>query len=138
MARAVLVVGAVAFAAGGCCALAAVGVDRLLVLLPPLAVDADAVGGAALGVSLVAIAAGASRRPRCPARGGAWRPAGLPAVRRPGGRHVGLAGSVRQRGLAGHPPCRSSPRGAASLAAAVGYALAAVRLARELGSGAAS
>ena len=54
MGRAVLVVGAVV------CAVAAVlgtlvsafGIERLLALLPPLAIDADAVGGAVLAVSL--------------------------------------------------------------------------------------
>lgn len=60
MSRAVLAIGAVVWAltAAGAIGLTIVGVDRLLALLPPLAIDADAVGGAATAVG-VALAIGA-------------------------------------------------------------------------------
>jgi hypothetical protein len=54
--RAVLAIGAACWglAAAGALGLTIVGVDRLLTLLPPLAIDAEAVGGAvtAVGVAL--------------------------------------------------------------------------------------
>lgn len=62
MGRAVLAAGAAiwGFAAVAAAVVAIFGVERLLALLPPLAIDADAVGGAALAVSLaLAVAAAA-------------------------------------------------------------------------------
>lgn len=54
MGRAVLAAGALLWgvAAAAAAAVAVAGVDRLLALLPPLAVDADAVRGAAVAVSV--------------------------------------------------------------------------------------
>jgi hypothetical protein len=59
--RAVLIIGAVVWglAAAAAALIAAIGLDRLLALLPPLAIDADAVRGAivANGIILALVAA---------------------------------------------------------------------------------
>ena len=144
MARLVLVIGAVAFllAGAGTFALAAVGVEQLLSMLPPLAIDADAVGGAltALALAFVAtgtahlfIVAGLREGRRWAASAGALLAGVLAAA------FVGLAAAAISSAL--RSPGYALPLvagGAVATCVAIGYALVAVRLARELGSGSAS
>ncbi len=144
MARTFLVIGAVAFLLAGVFtfALAAVGVERLLTMLPPLAIDADAVGGAltALALSFVAtgtvhlfVVAGLRERRRWAASAGALLAGVLAAA------FVGLATAAISSAL--RSPANALPLlmgAAAATFAAISYALVAVRLARELGSGSAS
>ena len=144
MARTFLVIGAVAFLLAGAFtfALAAVGVERLLTVLPPLAIDADAVGGAltALALTFVAtgtvhlfVVAGLREGRRWAASAGALLAGVLAAA------FVGLAAAAVDQRAALAGLRLAAPRGAAAATcAAIGYALVAVRLARELGSGSAS
>jgi hypothetical protein len=144
VARKVLVIGAVAFllAGAGTFTLAAIGVHQLLSLLPPLAIDADAVGGAltALALTLVAtgtghlfVVAGMGDQRRWATSAGALLASVLAVV------FVGLAAAAVSSAL--RSPAYALPLLAAAAVAtfvAIGYTLAAVRLARELGSGSAS
>ena len=144
MARTVLLIGALVFllAGAGTFTLSAIGVHQLLTLLPPLAVDADAVGGAltALALTLVAtgtahlfIVAGLRDGRRWAASAGALLAGVLAAV------FVGFAAAAVSSAL--RSPDQALPLlvGAAlATFAAIGYTLVAVRLARELGSGSAS
>jgi hypothetical protein len=140
VARAILALGAVIWllAAGVGIGLARLGVDRLLALLPPLSIDADAVGGAltaiaialgGIGLAQVVILFGLRR-------GGTWaRTAGvlLSAVLSMVSLALGaaaLASAVRDASSAA--PLLVGAGGATL--AAVGYAVAAIGLAQELGS----
>ncbi len=144
MARTFLIIGAVAFLLAGAFtfALAAVGVERLLTMLPPLAIDADAVGGAltALALTFVTtgtvhlfVVAGLREGLRWAASAGALLAGVLAAA------FVGLAAAAISSAL--RSPTNAFPllaSAAAATCAAIGYALVAVRLAHELGSGSAS
>jgi hypothetical protein len=144
VARTVLLVGAVAFllAGAGTFTLSAIGVRQLLTLLPPLAVDADAVGGAltALALTLVAtgtahlfVVAGLRDGRRWAASAGALL-AGVLAVVFVGLSAAAVSSAVRSPTYA----LTLLAAAAAATCAAIGYTLVAVRLARELGSGSAS
>ena len=144
MARTFLVIGAVAFLLAGVFTfgLAALGVERLLTMLPPLAIDADAVGGAltALALTFVVtgtvhmfVVAGLREGRRWAASAGALLAGVLAAA------FVGLAAAAISSAL--RSPANDLPLlvgAAAAACAAIGYALVAVRLAHELGSGSAS
>lgn len=143
MARTVLTIGGVVWLVAGAVAftIGAVGVQGLLSLLPPLAIDADAVGGAltALALTLVTIATahlfvvvGLREGRRWAASAGALLASILAIV------CVGLAAAAVSSAV--RSPGYALPLlGAAVVAvvAATGYVVAAVRLARELGSGSA-
>ena len=144
MARRILIIGAVAWllAGAGAFALSAVGVELLLSLLPPLAIDADAVGGALTALALTLVATGTAhlfvvgwlREGR---RWGMSAGALLSSVLAVA--CVGLAATAISSALR-EPTYAVQLLGAAALAgvAATGYVLAAVELARELGSRSAS
>jgi len=141
VARTVLIIGAVAWLLVGAAGLvlAAAGTTLLLSLLPPLAIDAEALGGALTAVAVSVIATGAAhlvvvaglRRDRRWARSaGALLTSVLSVV------SLALAAAAISSAL--REPAAVLPLlGAALVAAfaAAGYALAAVRLVRELGSG---
>jgi hypothetical protein len=139
--RAVLLVAGAGWCLAGLAALAVsvVGTDVLLDLLPPLAVDAEAVAGAAaaIGVALVAVAmshgvvvVGLARRVRW-----AWSAGILLAAVI----SLGLAGtaiaagiSVAAETLAAVPGLLG---GAGAAMVAIGYVWVGARLTRELASG---
>ena len=144
MARKVLFIGAVVWllAGAGAFVLAAVGTEQLLSLLPPLAIDADAVGGALTALALTLVVTGTAHL---------FVVAGL----RDGRRWAGSAGvllasvlAVVSVALAATAissallePTYAWPLLAAAVlaaSAATGYVIAAVLLARELGSGSAT
>lgn len=141
MARRVLIVGAAAWLALGlvAIALAIAGTGSLLALLPPLAIDAEALGGAllAMGLALVVIGvghivvlAGLRRRQRW-AMSAAALLASVLAVVSLGLAATAASSAMRQADSA--PPLIGAA--CVGVASTVGYALAAARLARELGSG---
>ncbi|MEA2650600.1 MAG: hypothetical protein QOI85_321 [Chloroflexota bacterium] len=144
MARTVLLIGAVVFllAGAGTFALAAIGVRQLLSLLPPLAIDADAVGGALTALALTLVAAGTAhlfvatglRDGRRWARSAGALLAGVLAPVFVGLAAAAVSSALRSPGQA--PPLLAGA--ALATFAAIGYTLAAVRLAREMGSGSAS
>ena len=144
MARTVLLIGAIAWllAGAGALALAALGTQQLLSVLPPLAIDAAALGGAltALAMTLVAtgtahlfVVAGLREGRRRAASAGALLASVMAAV------SVGLAAAAISSALR-EPAYALSLVGAAVVAAsaAIAYTLAAVRLALELRSGSVS
>lgn len=144
MARTVLIIGAVAWllvGAGGFL-LAAAGTGLLLSLLPPLAIDADALGGALTAVALALVLTGAAHlvvmlgldRERRWARSAGALLSSVLAVTTLGLAAAAAASAVRE------PTYAWQLLGVALLAAvaAIAYAFAAIRLARELGSGSAS
>ena len=140
MARTVLIIGAIAWlgAGGTAVVLGAAGTDLLLSLLPPLAIDADALGGAltAMALTLVAIGAahllvvaGLGRGRRWALSAGALLASVLAVV------SVGLAATAAASSF--RDTNYALPLAGAALVAALsatGYAIAAVRLARALGS----
>ena len=144
MARTVLTIGAVVWLLVGATVfvLAAVGTRWLLARLPPLAIDADALGGAltALALTLVAtgtahlfVVAGLREGRRWARSAGALQAAVLAVV------CVGLAATAISSAF--RESASALPLlGAAAVAgsAATAYVLAAVQLARELGSGSAT
>ena len=144
MARTVLIIGAVAWllAGAGGFTLAAIGTAQLIALLPPLAVDADAVGGALTALALTLVATGTAhlfvvaglRDGRRWARSAGVLLTALLAIVSIGLAATAVASAVREPAyglqlLAG---------AAVGAVAAVAYLLAAVGLARELGAGSAS
>lgn len=143
MARTVLTIGAAVWLAAGAVAfaIAAVGVQPLLSRLPPLAIDADAVGGALTALALTLVAIGTAhlfvvaglRDGRRWARSAGALLASVLAIACVGLAAAAVSSAVRSPGYA------LPLLGAAVVAAAgaTGYVLAAVRLARELGSGSA-
>ena len=141
MARTILLIGAIAWllAGAGAFALASVGTQQLLSMLPPLAIDAAALGGAltALALTLVAtgtahlfVVAGLRDGRRWAASAGALLASVLAAV------SVGLSAAAVSSAL--REPTYALPLVGGALVAASAatcYLLVAVRLARELGSG---
>lgn len=141
--RTILIVGTIVWlVAGGAGAVVAVlGTDGLVALLPPLAIDADAVGGAllavatllgALGCAHVAILVGL-RRDRPWARSAGALLGAVLAIACVALAAAAVASAMREAPLA--PSLFVVAAGAAL--AAIGYALVAVRLMRELTSGSA-
>ena len=144
MARTILLVGTIAWLVGGVAgiAIAVFGIDRVMTLLPPLAIDADAVGGALLTVALVLIAIGAvhatvlvglRRAKRWAGSAGALL-GGVLAVACLALAAAALASATRDASLA----ASLFVAAAVAAVAAIGYGLVAVGLARELTSGSAS
>jgi len=144
VARTILLVGTIAWlAAGGAGALVAVlGIDRVMALLPPLAIDADAVGGALLTVALVLVAvggahlavlAGLRRDLRWASSAGVLLGAVLAAICIALAA-AALASASREASLAWILVLAA----AGAALAGIGYGFVAVRLARELTSGSAS
>jgi heme/copper-type cytochrome/quinol oxidase subunit 3 len=140
--RAVLLVGAVAWAIGavGGILLAAVGVERLEDLLPPLAIDTDALRGAivagAVGLAVGSVGHGAillglrRRRPR------AWT-AGILLAALLGVTFVAMAAAAFTSAIA--TPASALPlagAGAAAALAALGYGVVTVGLVAEKRAGA--
>jgi hypothetical protein len=143
VARRVLVLGTAVWILLGAVALllAAVGTDNLLAWLPPLAIDADALGGALTAVGLALVATGVThlvvllglrRRRRWASSAGALL-ASVLAIASLALAATAFSSAVRESAYA------LPLIGAGSLVAlaAAGYGIAAVRLARELGSGSA-
>lgn len=141
MARAILGIGAVAWSVG-CIAglvLAVVGVERLMDLLPPLEIDADAVRGAVIAAA-AALAIGAAAHLAVLAgmrarRRRAWS-AGILLAALLAATFVALAAAAFTSAVAGSSP--AVPLASAGLGAAVaalGYALATARLVGELRDG---
>jgi hypothetical protein len=142
--RAVLAVGTVTWgiAAVAAALVAIFGVDRLLALLPPLAIDADAVGGAALTVSLaLALAALAHLAVLLALQRGlrlAWT-AGLLLCGLAVAVTIGLMGSAFASAAA--EPSMALPlvaAGAAALVASFGYAAATAWFIGQIRAGAPS
>ena len=144
MARTILLVGTIVWllvGAGGL-AVAVFGADRLLSLLPPLAIDAEALGGALLtvaialllvGVAHAIVVAGLRRGLRWARSAGALLGAVL-AIASIALAAAALSSAIRETAVA---PVLLVAGSAATLAA-LGYGLVAVRLARELTSGSAN
>jgi len=144
VARTVLLVGAAACLLSGVAGigLAIAGSESLLSLLPPLAIDADALGGAVTAVALALVAVGVvhlgvlvglGQGQRWAMSAGALLSSVLAVV------SLALAAAAVSSAL--RAADYALPLiGAASLAfvATAAYAFVAVRLARELGSGSAS
>ena len=141
MARTVLTIGALAWLLGGAAVfvLAAVGTGWLLARLPPLAIDADALGGALTALALTLVATGTAhlfvvaglREGRRWARSAGALQAGVLAV-------VCVALAATAISSAFRESASALPLLAAAVvagSAATAYVLAAVQLARELGSG---
>lgn len=139
MARTILVVAALLWALLGAAGLvvATLGGRELLALLPPLEIDADALGGAIAAVSLgalvvagahVAVLAGARRGTRAALAAGALM-AALLAAGLLGTGAAALASLVRTPELVG--PLAASA--AASFVGAVAYGVVTVALVRRLG-----
>jgi hypothetical protein len=142
--RAVLAAGAAIWgiAAVAAALVAIFGVDRLLALLPPLAIDADAVGGAALAVSLaLALAAAAHLAILLALQRGlrlAWT-AGLLLCGLGVAVTIGLMGSAFASAAA--EPSMALPlvaAGAAALVASFGYAAATAWFIGQIRAGAPS
>ncbi|HSI99364.1 MAG TPA: hypothetical protein VLA59_03150 [Patescibacteria group bacterium] len=142
MARAILGIGAVAWSVACLAAVlvAIIGVERLMDLLPPLQVDAEAVRGAVIavagGLSLAAVAhiavlAGLrSRRRR------AWS-AGILLAGLLCATFVALAAAAFTSAVAGSAPIAVvAVAGVAAALVALGYAAVTVRLVGELRAGA--
>ena len=144
MARTVLIIGAVAWllAGAGAFTLAAIGTAQLIALLPPLAIDADAVGGALTALALTLVVTGTAhlfvvaglRDNRRWARSAGVLLTALLAVVSIGLAATAVASAVREPGYA----LQLLGGAAVGAVAAVAYLLAAVGLARELGAGSAS
>ena len=144
MARAILGIGAGAWSVGciAAVAVAIVGVERLMALLPPLQVDADAVRGAVIAVAVglglgaavhLAVLAGLRAQ-----RHRAWS-AGILLAALLAATFVALSAAAFTSAVAGSAPV--APVAVAGIAAALialGYAFAAVRLVGELRAGTAS
>jgi hypothetical protein len=144
VARTVLLIGAIAWlvAGAGAFTLAAIGTRGLMSVLPPLAIDAAALGGAltALALTLVAtgtahlfVVAGLREGRRWAASAGALLASVMAAV------SVGLAAAAISSAL--REPAYALPlvgAGAVAALAAIAYTVAAVRLALELRSGSVS
>lgn len=144
MARRTLVVGGVAWLLVGIAgvALALSGSEGLLELLPPLAVDADAVGGAVTAISSGLIAIGVAHLVILAGLGGAgrWaRSAGALLTAVLAVATLALAAAAVSSAVR-HEPYALPLIGGAVLAVAAGavYGVAAVRLASELRAGSAS
>lgn len=144
MARTILLVGTIAWLVGGAAgiAVAVFGIDRLMTVLPPLAIDADAVGGALVTVALILLAIGAvhatvlmglRRAKRWAGSAGALLGAVL-AVACLALSVTALASATRDASLGAGLFVAT----AVAAVAAIGYGLVAVGLARELTSGSAS
>jgi heme/copper-type cytochrome/quinol oxidase subunit 3 len=142
VARAILGIGAVAWAVGCLAAIvvAVVGVDRLMSLLPPLQVDAEAVRGAVIAVAgglavataaHVAVLAGMRAHRRRAWSAGILLAALLCAA------FVALtAAAFTSAVVASAPVALLAVAGAAAAVVAIGYAVATVRLVGELRVGA--
>lgn len=141
MARAILGIGAAAWVVGCVAALAVaiIGVERLMELLPPLQVDADAVRGAVLAVAvafalaavahLVVLAGLRSHRRR------AWS-AGILLAALLAAIFVALAAAAFTSAVAGSGDLVALVgAGVAAVLAALGYGLVTARLVGELRSG---
>jgi len=140
VARAILAIGAITWlvGAGIGIGLSRFAVDRLLALLPPLAIDADALGGAltalaialaCIGLAHLVILAGLRRGGRWAHTAGVLLSALLSVV------WLALAAAALSSAV--RDASRAAPllAGAVGAAlAAIGYAVAAVGLARELRS----
>jgi len=144
VARTILFVGTIAWLLAGAAgiAVAVLGTDRLMSLLPPLAIDADAVGGALLTVALVLVGVGCAhlavliglrRDLRWAGSAGALLGAVL-AVACLALSAAALASATRDASLASALVVAA----AGAALAAIGYGLVAVGLTRELTSGSAS
>jgi len=141
VARAILLIGAIAWSLAGLAALvvAVVGAERLVSLLPPLAIDTDAVRGA---VTAVAVAFGAAAIAHLAVLGGLR--AGRPRARSAaillaslfGATFTALAAAAFTSAAA---EASATPvlvlAGVAAVAAAGAYALATHRLVHELKAG---
>lgn len=137
----VFVIGAAAWllVGTGIMGVAVLGTEWLLARLPPLAIDADALGGAltamavgmlALGAAHIVLVIGLARGARWARSAGALVASVLAAVL------LGLAAAAVSSSL--REAAYALPLIGSALLAAVGmlaYLLVAVRLARELGSG---
>ena len=144
MARWVLTIGAVVWLLAGAAVfvVAAVGARWLLDHLPPLAIDADALGGALTALALTLVATGTAhlfvvaglREGRRWARSAGALQAAVLAVVCVALAATAISSAFRESGSA------LPLLGAAAVAgsAATAYVLAAVQLARELGSGSAT
>jgi hypothetical protein len=144
VARTILIVGAVVWMLVGVVgvALAATGTETLLALLPPLEIDADALGGALtavamtlalVGVAHLVVALGLGRRRRWAMSAGALL-ASILAIVSIALAAAAFSSAIREASYAA--PLAGG--GVVALLAAAGYGTAAVRLARELGSGSVS
>ena len=141
MARAILGIGAVAWSIGclGAAGVAIIGVDRLMDLLPPLAVDADAVRGAVIAVGFgfglaaaahVAVLVGMRAH-----RQRAWS-AGILLAALLSATFVALATAAFTSAVAGSVPVALvAIAGVVAALVALGYALATLRLVVELRAG---
>lgn len=143
MARTILAVGAAVWLLLGACgvALALAGRERLMALIPGLAIDADALGGALIAMSFgmflvgaahLVLVAGMRRRSRRVLSAGALLAAVMCALSVALGA-AALASALREAAYA-------LPLSGGALVATVGavaYARVAVRLVREVGSGSA-
>jgi hypothetical protein len=141
-ARRVLLVGAVGWllAAITGIAVAVAGVDALRALLPPLAIDADALGGAITAVAVALLAVGGAHVAVLLGDGRRWAMSA--------GALLSSVLSIASLALAA-AAVASAARvsvlawpllggGVVAGLVAIGYGVAAVRLARQLGSGSAS
>jgi heme/copper-type cytochrome/quinol oxidase subunit 3 len=142
VARAILGIGAVAWSVGCVAAIlvAIVGVERLMDLLPPLQVDADAVRGAvvamAVGCALAAVAHLAVLAGLRAHRRRAWS-AGILLAALLAATFVALAAAAfASLAAASAPFAALAIAGIAAALAALGYILATVRLVGELRAGA--
>lgn len=142
MARAILGIGAVAWSVGCIAAIlvAIVGVERLMALLPPLQVDAEAVRGAvmavAVGLALAAVAHLAVLAGLRANRRRAWS-AGILLAALLAATFVALAAAAFTSAVAGSAPLvMVGAGGVAAAIVALGYTMATVRLVAELRAGA--
>ena len=142
MARAILGIGAAAWSVGCIAAIvvAIVGVERLMGLLPPLQVDAEAVRGAvivvAVGLALAAAAHLAVLAGLRADRRRAWS-AGILLAALLSATFVALAAAAFTSAVVGSGSVGVlAVAGVAAAAVALGYALATVRLVGELRAGA--
>ena len=140
MGPAALAVGAVVWglAAAGGFLVAAFGVDRLLTLLPPLTIDADAVAGAILAISLALGLAAACHLAVLLAHRRGWRgalPAGVLLCALGVAVSIGLAGTAFASAAA-EPSAAMAlvAAGIVGLVAAAGYAGAAAWFVRQIRS----
>ncbi|MGH2379758.1 MAG: hypothetical protein ACRDG7_00845 [Candidatus Limnocylindria bacterium] len=143
MTRTVFVIGAVAWllVGIGMMGVAVLGSEWLLARLPPLAIDADALGGALTAMAVAMLTVGATHIVLLIglARGSRWaRSAGALVASVLAAILLGLAAAATSSAL--RDAANALPLIGAAVLAAVGvlaYLLVAVRLARELGSGSA-
>ena len=138
MARRVLLVGAVGWLLVAITGIgvAVVGVDALRALLPPLAIDADALGGAITAVAVALLAVGGAHVAVLLGDGRRWAVsagallASVLSIASLALAAAAVASAARESALAW--PLLGA--GVFASLVAVGYAVAAVRLARQLGS----